>query len=325
MYWPTPRLLPIAQRQQHAQAAVEAGHVVAQGGRAGRHRHALGHPGKVGEPPHGVGDPREAGAVLVRAGLTVAGHPQHDEPRVDFVQHLPADPPLLQRPGAEVLAQDVRTSDQLLEQLGALGAVQVDGDRLLVPRLAHPGEGVPATGGGAEVAEGVAPQRVLNLDHLGAKLAQDPGRVRPGDHGRNINHADAVQRQFVFGGGGSRHGEVLDDSMFVQLVNLFGAHPQQFSQDLFGAVAQPGAQVGDPPGRFREGWQDARDHDFADPFGLNFRQVSARLKMLVREDVGDAVYLADGHLLVEAPLDDDFSVQRNDPLLHQFVDEVAGR
>ena len=71
-------LLAVTQRHQDPQTAVQTGQIIAQRGRARRDRRTLGHSGQIGNTADGVGDACEARSVLVRAGLTVAGHPQHD-------------------------------------------------------------------------------------------------------------------------------------------------------------------------------------------------------------------------------------------------------
>jgi hypothetical protein len=114
----------VAQRHQHPDAAVQAGHVVAQGRGARRHRRAAWHAGQVGNATHGMRDAGKAGAVLVGPGLAVACDTQHHQARVDLLQHVPAQAPLFQRAGAEVFAQHVGLLDQMLEHLGAVGGMR---------------------------------------------------------------------------------------------------------------------------------------------------------------------------------------------------------
>src|SRR5512132_216697 len=188
-------LLLVAQRYEYADAAVEAAHIVAERRRAGCNRGAPRHASEIRETAHCVRDPRETRPVLIRPGLTVAGDAQHDQTGVDRPQHLPADAPLLQRAGAEVLAQDIGLLDQSLEQLDPLLAMQVDGHGFLVAPLGEPGERVAAAGRRAEPPAGVAADRVLDLEYLGAEFAEDRRAVGSGDHRRHVDHANARERQ----------------------------------------------------------------------------------------------------------------------------------
>ena len=113
-------------------------------------------------------------------------------------------PHVLQRTGAKILAQDVGLGGQALQQRRALGPAQVEGDRLLVALFREPGIAVAALAGGAELAQRVALAGLLDLDDLGAELAEDGGGEGPGDEGREVDDADAVERQLVGHGGRKR-------------------------------------------------------------------------------------------------------------------------
>ena len=77
--------------------------------------------------------------------------------------------------------------------------MQIDRDRLLVARFAEPGQRIAALGRRAEAAQGVSTQRMFHFDHVGAELAQDARAVGTGDHRRDVDHADSVQRKRRFG------------------------------------------------------------------------------------------------------------------------------
>ncbi len=196
---PAAGLLLVAQREQHADATVEAGEIVAQRRRAGRHRGALGHAGEIGQTAHRMRDAGKPGAVLVRTSLAIAGDAQHDQSRVQLVQDFPTDAPFLHGAGTEVLDQDVGLEGQILEHPNAFGPMQVDRHRLLVASLADPDQRVAARRGRAEVAAGVAAQRVLDLEHFGTELAEDAGTVGAGDDGGDVDDTDAGQRQVLLG------------------------------------------------------------------------------------------------------------------------------
>jgi hypothetical protein len=82
MTWPRPAVgVAVAQRQQHADHAVQRGQRVADA-HAHAHRHAAGLARQVAQPAHGLGHHAEAGLVAVGAGLAVAADAQHDQARV---------------------------------------------------------------------------------------------------------------------------------------------------------------------------------------------------------------------------------------------------
>src|SRR3546814_18964797 len=64
-------------------------------------RSLVGHSGEVGESAESVCDPRESGSLPVRPGLSVARHPQHDDPRIRGGERLVAQSPLLHRRSEE--------------------------------------------------------------------------------------------------------------------------------------------------------------------------------------------------------------------------------
>ncbi len=199
--WPFPVVVARPQRHQHAERAVEPGHVVGQRGGARRRGRPVRIAGEEGDAAEGVADAPEAGLGAVGAGLAVAGHAQHHELRVHRAQHVPAEAPAFERAGLEILGQHVGLGDELLQHLDALGRFQVERDRLLVARLRQPDQRVAAFADGAEAAAGIAHLGLLDLDHLGAELRHDRGAVGGGDVGRDVDDADAGERPVVGGGG----------------------------------------------------------------------------------------------------------------------------
>ena len=97
-------------------------------------------------------NPRKPGLVAHWPGLAVGADLQHHQPRVDLAERIKAQPPFLHRAGAEILKHHVRLRHQLPEQVGPLGRAQIERDRLLVPRLAEPDQGVASLGHGPEPA-----------------------------------------------------------------------------------------------------------------------------------------------------------------------------
>ena len=113
------------QCDQHADGSVQAGEIVAERRRAGRHRRAIRHAGKCGQTANGVGDAREAGPVPVGPGLPVSGDAQQDQLGVDAREFVPAEAPAFQCSGPEVLANDIRVVDQPPEQARSLARPQI--------------------------------------------------------------------------------------------------------------------------------------------------------------------------------------------------------
>jgi CoA transferase family III len=110
------------QCDQHADGSVEAGEIVAERRRAGRHPRAVRHAGKCGQTADGVGNAREAGPVPIRPGLPVSGNAQQDQLGVYAREFVPAEAPAFQRSGPEVLANDIRVVDQPPEQARSVAA-----------------------------------------------------------------------------------------------------------------------------------------------------------------------------------------------------------
>src|SRR5262245_16591646 len=69
----------------------------------------------------------------VRPVLTERGDRRVDEAGVERLQVLVAEPQSVHRADTEVLGDDVRMADQLLEELYALRRFQLERDRELVP------------------------------------------------------------------------------------------------------------------------------------------------------------------------------------------------
>ena len=154
-----------------------------------------GDAGQVRQPAEGVGNAGEAGAVPIGAVLAVAGDAHQHQAGVDCLELLWPEPPFLQRAWSKILAQDVGLGDEPLEERRPLWLAQVEGDRLLVALLREPGIAVAALARRAELAQRVAEAGLLDLDDLGAELAEDGGGERPGDEGREVDDSDAVERQ----------------------------------------------------------------------------------------------------------------------------------
>jgi hypothetical protein len=110
-----------------------------------------------------------------------------------------AQPEALAGAGPERLDDDVGARTQRARQAQVVGLLEVEGHRALVAV-----EGQVVGGAlvderrtpGARVVAAVGP---LDLDHLGAQIAERHGAQRPGQDAREVGHEDPVQR-------GSGHG-----------------------------------------------------------------------------------------------------------------------
>ncbi|MCY1430815.1 hypothetical protein D9M71_467710 [compost metagenome] len=103
---------------------------------------------------------------------------------------VPTETELLQHAGAEVLDQDVRVGQQLLQDLAAFRVLEVEGQRALVARLHEPPQR-RAFVQLAPFAQRVAAVRRFDLDHLGAEFGADARGERAGDQGAEFDHFQA--------------------------------------------------------------------------------------------------------------------------------------
>ncbi len=140
-------------------------------------------------PAHRLRDRGVACALGVRSGLPVPGDAREDDAGIHRRQLLVAEVPALERAGAEVLGDGVRDAHELEEELLAFGVAQVQRDAFLVPRLDGPPEGAPLVAGLAPVAERIRLAGRLDLDHLGAHVAEQPAGEGPGEQRAELDHA----------------------------------------------------------------------------------------------------------------------------------------
>src|SRR5438105_5034270 len=183
------------QREQRADHAMQRSDRIAEREVRARRRPV----GKAGEVAHAAdpfSDRGESRALTIRSGLAVTRDPHEDQLRVVARKRVPAEVPLLERAGPEILDHDLRAAGKAPHDLLALGTAQVAGHRFLVPGLHMPPErgAVPDA---APLAQGVALARRLDLDHFGAEVAERLGAERPGDQAAELEDADAVERTYL--------------------------------------------------------------------------------------------------------------------------------
>ena len=194
--WPWPGLPGEQQRRQQPDEPVQRGQDV--GGRDDlvHRRRAVqldlaGDQSRLGVDDRGVRRPRR-----LRTVLTEAGDRQHHEAGVAGRQVRPVEVEPGEDARSEVLDHDVGRGGQIGDELGAAGRVEVHRDvalpRVLLRVVAR------------QAVDDLAPQPCdvalgrLDLDDVGAEVGQHPAGQRPGQHPRQVEHADPVQR--VHGG-----------------------------------------------------------------------------------------------------------------------------
>ena len=131
--------------------------------------------------------------VRPRAFLAEAGDRQVDDPRIDRRDVIVADAESLDHAGAEVLHEDIGCPGDLQQQVAAAGLLEVDGNRALVAVDVEERRR-QAAAPVAERAGMVAPARRLDLDHVGALVAQDRGRPRPRQHRAQVDDPNTLIR-----------------------------------------------------------------------------------------------------------------------------------
>ena len=194
----------VRERRAHGDRRVHAGHDV--GDRDARLlRPAAGQvvalAGDAHQPGHPLDHEVVAGPLAVRAGLAEAGDRAVDEPRVDLLQVVVAEPVAGEVAELVVLEQHVATRRELAHHALPGGLREIDGDRLLAPvgagevrrlgrllaaRILQPRR--------AERARVVPLLRTLDLDHLRAEVGEVLPGPRRGEHAREIEDADVGQR-----------------------------------------------------------------------------------------------------------------------------------
>src|SRR6185312_10717821 len=140
---------------------------------------------------------RDAGKARLRAHrpvLAVRGDADQDRATIELLQLVIAEAPFFQRTWTEILDDDVAFRGELAQQIAPAFAGQIERDAFLVACFRQPHQRVAAFGVGPEPAQRVAGAGRLDLDHLGAELAQNGGAMRAGDESAEIEDADSLER-----------------------------------------------------------------------------------------------------------------------------------
>jgi hypothetical protein len=102
----------------------------------------------------------------------------------------------IEDPGPEVLPDDVGDPAEVEEHVAAVRLLEVERHALLAPVDGEEVRALAAVGaeeGRPHAAHRVAPGRLLDLDHLRAQVGEQHRAVRPGEHAREVEDADAVE------------------------------------------------------------------------------------------------------------------------------------
>ena len=161
--------------------------------RAGDERRAVAEAGGRGRAAGALRDVLIDLAVLVGTGAE-ALHRRDDHARVGLVDVLPGQAHAVERAGREILDQHVAMLDQALEDLLALAVLGVDGDRALVAVEHREIEAVLPLHVAQLAARDVADAGTLDLDAVGAHVAEQLRAGRARLHVGEVEHLDAVER-----------------------------------------------------------------------------------------------------------------------------------
>ncbi len=138
---------------------------------------------------HGLHDDVQRRPLTVRSCLSEAGCASEDDAWIARGESLVADAELVERAGREVLHHDVDLLREAQEQVPPFVGLQVDGDGAL-PAVDAEEVRAPVVLVWARGAGDVAVGRPLDLDHVGAEVAQHHGGVGPGEHPREVEDLD---------------------------------------------------------------------------------------------------------------------------------------
>src|SRR5215470_3442338 len=192
---PTTRLLTLDQPGQRADGRPHTRAVVEYGGADARgwstvvavHHH---------EPGEGLHHGLVAGLELERARAAEGPYRAVDEPREALGERLGAESHLLEGAGTEILDEDVGAPDQLQQPLDVGGLLEIEGDAALVGVDGEEARRNALPEGRAPAAR-VVTLGPLDLDDVGAHVAEDLRGDGPGQILRDLDDADAVERKHV--------------------------------------------------------------------------------------------------------------------------------
>src|SRR5262245_57637904 len=156
-------------------------------------RRALAEAGGGGGAAGALGDVLVDLAVLVGSGSEALDRGD-DHARVELMNALEREAHAVEGAGREILHQHVAALDQARDDLRAPRVLGADRDRALVAIEHGEGQAVDIRDVAQLAAGDVADPRTLDLDHVGAHVAEQLGAGGPRLHVGEIEHAYAVER-----------------------------------------------------------------------------------------------------------------------------------
>ena len=155
-------------------------------------------PGKSAHLFHRLGESR---VIAPRPVQAKCGHPHEDRVGVDLRDRLPVQAKALHHPGRKIFDHDVRTANQLLGDVDALGPRQVQRDAPLV-RIRSEEEGallpplVAVVESPAGHSHAVRALDRFDVDDLRSERRQHVTGRRPRPPSRRIKDPESRQRKF---------------------------------------------------------------------------------------------------------------------------------
>ena len=203
-----------ATQERHSHVAAHAGAAPLEEGRRHRERqhrgavevdrgpvHDLGITGLPllhADPGHGLQDLVVPGAIPERPAITVSGQRAVDQARVDRLHPVVVDAEPRGDRGPEVVHQDVRALHQPSQHGEPVGMLQVETDAVLVAIDSEERAALVRQRRGV-VAQVVALGR-LDLDDLGAEVAQQGAAIRARHVAAQVEHGDTAQGALALAG-----------------------------------------------------------------------------------------------------------------------------
>ena len=187
------------ERAQHGDAEMKAGRLVGYQARHEARRLAVDPRLQRGRAAHALHQVVEGGLVAVRTLARIAQRIGIDDRGVDLLQLFVAQAQALDRRRPAVVDEEVGGFDQVLQHGAGGGLLEVEAERALVAVGRHVDRphALVAPHRATRHAQQIAFRR-LDLDHVGAHVGQMLRGERPQQHGRQIDHAHALERSRHF-------------------------------------------------------------------------------------------------------------------------------
>ena len=189
---PEARALAVLERAQDPVGREEPGAEVGQ-----RHAGLRGRvlvPRHADDPAHALGDQVIAAARRVRARAAEAAHRAVDEPRIHRRERLVPEAQPLRHARPVVLDEDVRRLREALDDQDTLGRLEIDREPALAAVHRHEGGAVSVLRDRRQLARGLARDRRLDLDDVGAHVGEVHRAERRRHRLREVDDAEALER-----------------------------------------------------------------------------------------------------------------------------------